>query len=94
LIKKAKEMSEVIKNLLQTHIPSSPLPRANDKHIISSLTLTPEDDPITEINKSELASYFVAKYPRLRDITHDAPSLLHDTIEFVFNYKHKIKGKD
>jgi hypothetical protein len=58
------------------------------------LTLIPEDDPITEINKSELASYFVAKYPRLRDITHDAPSLLHDTIEFVFNYKHKIKGKD
>lgn len=91
LIKKAKEIKDKIMTFLATHKVTSPLPRANDTFIIPFLTPT-EDDSITENSKFELATYLALNYPRLCDVSQDASSLLHDTVEFVSNYRHDFKG--
>ncbi|CAC5424532.1 unnamed protein product [Mytilus coruscus] len=51
-----------------------------------------KDDSITENSKFELATYLALNYPRLCDVSQDASSLLHDTVEFVSNYRHDIEA--
>lgn len=92
MIKKARNLHTEIVHFVENH-KLRPLPRGNDKHLIPTLIPTKEDDAATDEQKSELASYLVANFKKLQDFTtQDVASLLHATVEFVYNYKKEEKG--
>ncbi|CAC5411100.1 unnamed protein product [Mytilus coruscus] len=93
LTKKAKCMHEEIKNFLANYNSScsKQLPRANDVHLISFLVTSTDDDRSSEYQIDELANFLCVNYPRLQDISsQDISSLLHNTVEFIINYRQEV----
>ncbi|CAC5393100.1 unnamed protein product [Mytilus coruscus] len=93
LTKKAKCMHEEIKNFLANYNSScsKQLPRANDVHLIPFLVTSTDDDLSSEYQIDELANFLCANYPRLQDISsQDVSSLLHNTVEFIINYRQEV----
>ncbi|CAG2212715.1 unnamed protein product [Mytilus edulis] len=94
LTKKAKYMHKEIKNFLANYNSScsKQLPRANDVHLIPFLEpSTNDDDKFSEYQIDELANFLCANYPRLQDISsQDVSSLLHNTVQFIINYRQEV----
>ncbi|CAC5414941.1 unnamed protein product [Mytilus coruscus] len=93
LTKKAKYMHKEIKNFLANYNSScsKQLPRANDVHLIPFLETSTDADPSSEYQIDEIANFLCANYPRLQDISsQDVSSLLHNTVQFIINYRQEV----
>ncbi|XP_052065733.1 uncharacterized protein LOC127705452 isoform X1 [Mytilus californianus] len=85
LVTTAKKMAVKIENFLNTHTVVTPVPRANDFHIMESLKGISQSEVDQDESESDLlVNYLCQTYSCLRNLnTPDLPSLINDLVIFI-----------
>ncbi|XP_071157225.1 myb/SANT-like DNA-binding domain-containing protein 4 isoform X1 [Mytilus edulis] len=85
LVTTAKKMAVKIENFLDTHTVVTPVPRANDIHIMDTLKGISQSEVEQDESQSDLlVNYLCHTYSCLRNLkTPDLPSLINDLVIFI-----------
>ncbi|XP_063404305.1 uncharacterized protein LOC134687778 [Mytilus trossulus] len=92
LVTTAKKMAVKIEKFLDTHTVVTPVPRANDIHIMDTLKGISQSEVEQDESQSDLlVNYLCHTYSCLRNLkTPDLPSLINDLVIFIKENTYKV----